>query len=73
MIHSETMKQHGASLLDAMHEMLQKCTPEQRDVFRRMYNHKGIHARDVDGVKPEKMDWAFSQIETTLKKNEVKG
>ena len=67
-LNSQTMKNYEAVLRDEMHTMLARCTPEQRDLFRRMYNHEGKHSRDVDGVRPESMDNAFSQIERTLAK-----
>lgn len=72
-MHSETMKERTASLYDTMDEMLKRCTPGQQDVFRRMYNHEGKYSRDVDGVKLDRIDWALSQIEGTLAKNQRKG
>lgn len=58
---SETM----TSLKDKMKEMLAQCTPEQQELFHKMYKN------GIDGIPDNKMDWAFCQIERTLKKNEA--
>lgn len=52
-----------------MHSMLQECTYSQRDLFRRMYNHLGKFARDVDALSDDRLDNAFDQIERTIAKN----
>lgn len=67
MTYSQTMIQARKQLRDQMAEMLLSLTDAQRDVFRRMYNYDGKHARDVDGVPDDKLDWAFYQIEQTPK------
>lgn len=66
---SQTFKETEALLRQKMKDMLLQCTPGQRDVFRRMYNHKGTFDDDVDGVTWKQMDWAFKQLEQTLKDN----
>lgn len=52
-------------------EGLNQCTPEQVDVYRRMYNHnqpKGITIEEMVNLTPTRqLDWALSQIERTLK------
>jgi hypothetical protein len=68
-MNSETMKDYWAGLRDQMATMLTQCTGPQQDLFRRMYNHQGKYSRDVDGVRDEQMDNAFSQIERTLANN----
>lgn len=45
-----------------LHEELQKCTGEQIALFNRMYI-------SIDEIKEERMNWAYSQIQQTLKKN----
>lgn len=65
---SQAMKDNEAALRGQMKEMLARCTPAEQDVFRRMYDHKGKCEHPVDNIPLDKMDWAFSQIEMTLKK-----
>lgn len=66
MKNSETMMK---TLRDKLKELLALCTPEQQDVFRRMYNFHGTLEFSVDNIPLEKMDTAFQQIERTLEKN----
>lgn len=66
-MHSQTMKEFEVILRAKMQDMLAKCSPEAQDKFHKMYNHSGKHTSDVDGVPFDKLDWAFFQIERTLK------
>lgn len=59
MAHSETFK---TELREKMRTMLTQCTEAQQNIFCRMYG-------SVDEVSDEKLDWAFYQIENSLKKN----
>lgn len=65
---SETLSANDLTMRKRMHEMLATLPESHRNLFRRMYNHKGIHARDVDGVRADQMDWAFQQIERSIAK-----
>lgn len=69
MIKSEVLSKLRKDELDVLDKMLLSVTAEQRDVFRRMYNPKGKHDRDVEGIRPMDLDWAFRQVELTLKEN----
>ena len=51
-------------------ELLSHCSSSQRETFRRMYNHKGLHENDVDGVTVKQLDWAFYQLEQTIMENQ---
>lgn len=66
---SETLTANDDSLRVEMKRMLALCTEHQQFIFGKMYNHKNEHSNHVDGVKSEQMDWAFQQIERTLKEN----
>ena len=50
---------------------LSKCTAAERKVFARMYSHKDT-SKDVncivDGMSPERIDWAMTQVQRTLDK-----
>lgn len=70
---SQTMNDNERNLRNQMNDLLQQCTEAQRDIFRLMYNHEGKHPRDVDGVRPDQIDNAFSQIERTLAGNAKAG
>jgi len=59
---SEKMVENEALLRSQMKEMLAKCTEFQRGIFKRMY-------KSVDEMSRSKFDWAFHQIERTLKDN----
>lgn len=54
-------------------EGLDKCTPDQQNLFRRMYGHTLPEDTDMATVvmqMPEsKLDWAMNQVEATLAKN----
>ena len=47
-------------------ELLSQCTPEQQAFFIRMY------PVGVDEISPEKIPWAISQCERTIKENLAK-
>lgn len=52
-------------------EGLIRCTEGQRGKFRRMYGHEkpDCSLREiVDSMPVEKLDWALTQLENTLKK-----
>lgn len=53
-------------------ELLGKCTMGQQDVFVRMYGQNKYRSitETVDHMDSEKIDWALTQIENTLIKNE---
>ena len=59
---SETMTINDVFLRSKMKDMLLCCTEKQQDIFKKMY-------KSIDKIKSEQMDWAFKQIETTLKNN----
>lgn len=67
-----TSKTFETTIKNTMKSMLAQCTPEQQDIFRKMYDHKNEHENPVDAITPDKMDWAFKQIERTLESNEKK-
>lgn len=51
------------------------CSEGERDIFLRMYSHKDL-ARPigdaVDAMPDDKLDWALSQTENTLRKSAAK-
>lgn len=54
-------------------EGLTKCTEEQRFIFKKMYSFDNVNAdvNDVvDNMLPDKLDWAITQVEHTIKKND---
>lgn len=51
---------------------LSACSEGQRSIFMRMYSHKDLDrslADAVDALPADKLDWALSQTENTLRKN----
>ena len=55
-------------------DLLSRCTEGQQTMFKRMYSRPGknleLPINDVvDQMDPDKMDWAISQCEATLRKN----
>lgn len=56
-------------------EGLLLCTEDQVLIFKRMYSHKNL---DIDVytmvrlIPDEKLDWALTQVERTIKKNNDK-
>ena len=53
-------------------ELLLECTERQQFMFKRMYSHKNLDLpihEVVDQMAVDKIDWAMTQIERTVKKN----
>jgi hypothetical protein len=51
---------------------LKKCTDEQQMLFKRMYSHTNPElplADIVNALDETKLDWAMSQVSSTIKKN----
>lgn len=56
-------------------DFLTECDESQQLLFKRMCSHKNLNLpiNDVvDNVPIEKLDWAFTQCETTVNKNRQK-
>jgi len=52
-------------------ELLSQCTEPQQHLFKRMYSHKNVELsinEVVDNLDDDKVDWAFTQVENTIKK-----
>lgn len=64
---SVVMERYIALLKDTMTRMLSQCTEDQRNVFRRMYDHNFKFTNPVDALTFNQMDGAFQQLERTLK------
>ncbi len=50
---------------------LAQCSEREQKMFKRMYSHDDLtlEINDVvDGMTPEKLDWAMQQIARTLEK-----
>ena len=57
---------------DYLKELLSQCTEPQQLMFKRMYAHKYQEKpinECVDLMDDEKIDWAISQCERTVEKN----
>lgn len=57
---------------EILKDLLVQCSNEQFTMFKRMYCHKNINAsidEAIDLINPEKIDWAITQCERTVKKN----
>ena len=57
-----------------LQEMLRLCTEEQQLFFKRMYSPSNLELpinEVVDQMEDEKLDWAISQCESTLRKNGI--
>lgn len=66
---NETLKAAGKKILK---DLIVNCTDDQQLLFKRMYAHKnlGISIFDaIDQMEDNKIDWAISQVETTIKGN----
>lgn len=48
------------------------CTPEQRRVFRLMYDHENRYENPVDAIPRSGLKWAMQQIERTIFENSDK-
>jgi hypothetical protein len=57
-------------------DLLSKCTEPQQMLFKKMYCHKNLELsidEAVDQMDTDKMDWAISQVERTIQKNNSNG
>jgi len=67
---NETLKEFAKEKLK---KGLAKCTEKQQHLFKQMYAFQYLK-KDinyaVDHMSDEKIDWALSQVERTLAKNE---
>lgn len=66
---NETLIKAGRNILK---ELLAQCTEGQQMMFKKMYSPKNLELPindAVDKMNPDKIDWAISQCENTLKKN----
>lgn len=53
-------------------ENLSECLPEQVDKFKRIYSHENLNLNIenvVEKIPDEKLDWAMTQVENTIKLN----
>jgi len=69
---NETIKKIAKDLLK---ELLAKCTEGQQLLFKKMYSHGNLDLpiNDVvDQMDDDKIDWAMSQVERTVEKNNTK-
>lgn len=65
---NETLIKAGKDILKGL---LSQCTEGQQMMFKRMYSPKNLELpinEAVDNMNPDKIDWAISQCENTLKK-----
>lgn len=63
---SEASKKIERYARDLMAEMLAEVTPEQKEVFERMYI-------SPECISNESMPWAFEQLERTIAHNKERG
>ena len=66
---NETIKNVAKEMLK---ELLSKCTYGQQLMFKRMYCHKNLELpinEAVSQMADDKIDWAMTQVERTVKKN----
>jgi hypothetical protein len=52
--------------------LIARCTEPQQLLFKRMYSHKNLDLpinEVIDNMPDEKLDWAVSQCERTVNKN----
>lgn len=64
---SEALQRIDDFRRQTLQELLDRCEPEQRDLFRRMYG-----TTNAQEMHPSKIDWAIQQCENTLRKNRQK-
>jgi hypothetical protein len=60
------------SAKNILKDLLSQCSEDQQLIFKRMYSHNNLELpiNDVvDRMDTEKMDWAITQCERTLKKH----
>ena len=71
-MNNDTIKQFAKTQLK---ELLSKCTEGQQLMFKRMYCHENLESSiedAVDQMPDGKIDWAMTQIERTIEKNNLK-
>lgn len=69
---NNTFSQAGKTILK---DLLSHCTEPQQLLFKRMYSHTNLERtidEAVDNLDPTKIDWAISQCERTVSKNNDK-
>ncbi len=57
-----------------LRQNLEKCTPEQFMIFKRMYSVKKLDAninQVVEKLPKTQLDWAMEQVKQTLLKQEI--
>jgi hypothetical protein len=57
---------------DLLVGLLNQCSEPQQLLFKRMYYHKKLDAtmeETVEQMEADKLDWAITQTEETIKKN----
>jgi hypothetical protein len=67
MTHSKAIEDNTASLREQLRQMVEARPAAEQDLFRRMYDHKGKCEHPVYNIPPEKLDWAFMQVENAIK------
>jgi hypothetical protein len=68
---NETIKNAAKSILK---ELLDECTEGQQLTFKRMYCFKNLELpinEAVDQMDDDKIDWAMTQVEKTVAKNNL--
>jgi len=61
-------KRYVIFVKDSIKEGLEKCTDGQKNIFVRMYGNGKTDLNEiVDNMNEDKIDWALTQIENTLK------
>lgn len=53
-------------------DLLAQCTEKQQMLFKRMYSHENLELpinEVVDQMPDDKIDWAVTQCERTVEKN----
>ena len=69
---NKTLAKEGRRILK---ELLSNCSNEQQVMFKRMYSHKNLQLpiNDViEQMNDDKIDWAITQCERTVEKNNKK-
>jgi len=68
---NETIKNFAKEQLKGL---LSQCTEGQQLMFKRMYCHRNLELpinEAVDQMADDKIDWAMTQVERTIEKNEA--
>jgi len=66
---NETLKLLSKNILK---DLLSQCTEPQQMMFKRMYSHTDLDKdikKCVDDMDESKIDWAITQLERTVEKN----